>query len=166
MPQRARRNCHFKATNPRKMRRMEPKEFPASRRAVVRIWNFKACAVDSGAWQKAEIAKWWPTIKAANAKVDQPRTRSADERLVHRSSTSEGGSDIRDLSRISRRLSSLCERNCARRWACIRDPVAHPGYGIPVRVKRTRQSKPGADSETVRTELQAARAGRPPLATD
>jgi len=23
-----------------------------------------------GAWQKAEIAKWWPMIKAANVKVD------------------------------------------------------------------------------------------------
>jgi tripartite-type tricarboxylate transporter receptor subunit TctC len=23
-----------------------------------------------GAWQKAEIAKWWPIIKAANVKVD------------------------------------------------------------------------------------------------
>lgn len=24
-----------------------------------------------GAWQKAEIAKWWPMIEAANVKVDQ-----------------------------------------------------------------------------------------------
>ena len=23
-----------------------------------------------GAWQKAEIAKWWPMIKAANVKVE------------------------------------------------------------------------------------------------
>jgi tripartite-type tricarboxylate transporter receptor subunit TctC len=23
-----------------------------------------------GSWQKAEIAKWWPMIKAANVKVD------------------------------------------------------------------------------------------------
>jgi hypothetical protein len=23
-----------------------------------------------GAWQKAEIAKWWPMIKAANVRVD------------------------------------------------------------------------------------------------
>jgi len=23
-----------------------------------------------GTWQKAEIAKWWPIIKAANVKVD------------------------------------------------------------------------------------------------
>jgi hypothetical protein len=23
-----------------------------------------------GEWQKAEIAKWWPIIKAANVKVD------------------------------------------------------------------------------------------------
>jgi len=23
-----------------------------------------------GAWQKAEIAKWWPIIRAANVKVD------------------------------------------------------------------------------------------------
>jgi len=23
-----------------------------------------------GAWQKSEIAKWWPIIKAANVKVD------------------------------------------------------------------------------------------------
>ena len=23
-----------------------------------------------GAWQKAEIAKWWPLIKAANVKVE------------------------------------------------------------------------------------------------
>ena len=23
-----------------------------------------------GAWQQAEIAKWWPIIKAANVKVD------------------------------------------------------------------------------------------------
>ena len=23
-----------------------------------------------GAWQKAEIVKWWPIIKAANVKVD------------------------------------------------------------------------------------------------
>ena len=23
-----------------------------------------------GAWQKAEIAKWWPMIRAANVKVD------------------------------------------------------------------------------------------------
>jgi hypothetical protein len=23
-----------------------------------------------GAWQKAEIGKWWPMIKAANVKVD------------------------------------------------------------------------------------------------
>ena len=23
-----------------------------------------------GAWQKAEIAKWWPMIKAANVKID------------------------------------------------------------------------------------------------
>jgi hypothetical protein len=36
----------------------------------VRITNFKAYACDSGAWQKAEIAKWWPMIKAANVKVD------------------------------------------------------------------------------------------------
>jgi hypothetical protein len=25
---------------------------------------------DKLAWQKAEIAKWWPMIKAANVKVD------------------------------------------------------------------------------------------------
>jgi hypothetical protein len=23
-----------------------------------------------GSWQKAEIAKWWPMLKAANVKVD------------------------------------------------------------------------------------------------
>ena len=49
-------------------------EFPGQRGAVVRIRNFMAYAVDSadalGVWQKAEIAKWWPMIKAANVKVD------------------------------------------------------------------------------------------------
>jgi hypothetical protein len=60
---------------------MEPKEFPVSRCAVVRIRNFKVYAIDSGAWQKAEIAKWWPTIKAVNVKVDQPRTRTCVARM-------------------------------------------------------------------------------------
>ena len=55
MPQLPGRNCHFKATNARKMRRMEPD---------------KLAPEALGAWQKAEIAKWWPMIKAANVKVD------------------------------------------------------------------------------------------------
>jgi len=103
MPQRPRRNCHFKATNARKIRRMEPKEFQRMRgtafdRGRSGPAGLNAAHVDAlndpavrkqlenlglqmppkdkltpdalGAWQKAEIAKWWPMIEAANVKVD------------------------------------------------------------------------------------------------
>jgi hypothetical protein len=122
---------------------MEPKEFPVSRRAVVRIRNFKAYAIDSGAWQKAEIAKWWPTIKAANVKVDQPRTRTCVARTSGLSAVAQ-----RAKAEATSGFPHIAEPVITGRaqlhsspGAHSRDPVAHAGYGIPDRVKRTRQSK-------------------------
>jgi hypothetical protein len=41
----------------------------------VRIRNFKAYAIDGGAWPKAEIAKWWPTIKPPTSRwISRGRT--------------------------------------------------------------------------------------------
>jgi len=39
-------------------------------RALLRCVHLRHRVLRNGAWQKAEIAKWWPMIKAANVKVD------------------------------------------------------------------------------------------------